>query len=419
MSMTMSTVTRGARYETGFWIAAYAYVTVMALGTVPSPLYGLYQQRDGFSDFTITLIFAAYSVGTAVSLFLAGHISDWYGRKTILIPGVALSALSAIVFLIWRSLPGLYTGRVLSGLSVGMVAAASTAYMTELHMKSRPGASLRRAQVGGTVANVGGLGLGALVAGLLAEYVTGPLTTTYVVFLVAFAVAVVALMLCPETCVRPVPLPHYRPQRISIPPAAKGQYAAAIGAAFIAFAGIGFFTGLAGTFLVGTLHRTSVALIGTTVFIVFAAAVVVQFATLTWRTKPILVTGMVTLLVGAALTVLAAWLSTPSLTAFLLGGVITGAGAGAMFKGSMATVIMIAEPANRAEAVAGLLLAGYVGLSVPVVGIGIALRDVTPKTTLLGFACVVAVLVVAAAPALLREPTTNSTSSGRTGVTHP
>jgi MFS family permease len=412
--MTTSIATRGVRYEMGFWIAAYVYVTVMALGTVPSPLYGLYQHRDGFSTFTITLIFAAYSVGTAVSLFLAGHISDWYGRKTILLPGVALSALSAIVFLVWRALPGLYVARILSGLSVGMVAAASTAYMTELHVKSRPEASLRRAQVGGTVANVGGLGLGALVAGLLAEYVSAPLTTTYIVFLVALAVAVAALLLCPETYARPVPLPHYRPQRISIPPAARGQYAAAILAAFIAFAGIGLFTGLAGTFLVGTLHRTSVALSGTTVFIAFAAAVFSQFATLTWRTKPILATGMVTLLVGAALTVLAAWLSTPSLTAFLLGGVITGAGAGAIFKGSMVTVIMIAEPANRAEAVAGLLLAGYVGLSLPVVGIGIALREVTPKTTLLGFACVVAVLIFAAAPALLRERRTSSLSSDGT-----
>src|SRR5579863_7153943 len=128
--MIMPTAARGARYETGFWTVAYVYVTVMALGTVPSPLYGLYRQRDGFSTFTITLVFAAYSVGTAVSLFLAGHISDWYGRKTVLVPGLALSGLSAVVFLSWRALPGLYVGRILSGLSVGMVAAASTAYMT-------------------------------------------------------------------------------------------------------------------------------------------------------------------------------------------------------------------------------------------------------------------------------------------------
>src|SRR5579859_5656413 len=131
-------------YEVGFWVVLFALLAVMALGTVPSPLYGLYQRRDGFSTFTITLIFAAYSAGTALSLFLAGSVSDWYGRKMVLIPGLLLSAVSAVVFLVWRDLPGLYLGRVLSGISVGAVAAAATAYATELHIKSHPGGSIRR-----------------------------------------------------------------------------------------------------------------------------------------------------------------------------------------------------------------------------------------------------------------------------------
>src|SRR4029077_18521516 len=124
------------RYELGFWVVLFALLAVMALGTAPSPLYGLYQRRDGFSTFTITLIFAAYSAGTVVSLFLAGSVSDWYGRKTVLIPGVLLSAVSAVVFLVWRDLPGLYLGRILTGVSVGVVSAAATAYETELHMRS-------------------------------------------------------------------------------------------------------------------------------------------------------------------------------------------------------------------------------------------------------------------------------------------
>jgi len=385
-------------------VVLFAYLVVMALGTVPSPLYGLYRERDGFSTFTITLIFGAYSLGTAVSLFLAGHVSDWYGRKVTLVPGIALSVLSAIVFLVWRSLPGLYVGRLLSGLSVGVVSAAATAYETELHLKSRPGASLRRAQVAGTTANLGGLGLGALVAGLLSEYVSGPLSTVYVVFLVVCGLGNAAVAACPETLTRPDPLPRYRPQRISIPPSARAQYLAALVGGFIAFAGVGLFTGLAGTFVVGTLHRTSLALIGTTVFLVFAAAVVIQFLSLTWPTRTILASGTATLLLGVGVTVLAAWLSTPSLVAFLIGGALTGAGGGAIFKGSMGTVIMLAEPASRAEAVAGLLLAGYLGLSVPVIGVGIALQHVSTKSTLLGFAIVVAVGIAAAAPTLLRAP---------------
>jgi hypothetical protein len=80
-----------------------------------------------------------------------------------------------------------------------------------------------------------------------------------------------------------------------------------------------------------------------------------------------------------------------------------GAGAGAIFKGSLGTVIAISEPADRAQSVAGLLLSGYLRLSLPVIGTGVALWQASVKTTLLGFAIVVAFIIVAAAPALLRS----------------
>ena len=395
-------VARHSRYEAGFWIVLFAYLAVMALGTATSPLYGLYRERDGFSTFTITLIFAAYSAGTVLALLFAGSLSDWYGRKTVLIPGVLLGAGSACVFLVWRDLPGLYLGRVLCGLSVGVVSAAATAHATELHIKSRPHDSIRRAQIAASTVNLAGFGIGALLAGLLAQYVFAPLATTYVVFLCAFGLAVVGLLGCPETVDRPESRPHYRVQRIRAPSAAKKQYFACLVGAFIAISGTGLFSGLAGTFLVGTLHQTSIALAGVSIFIVFAAAVGVQFLTISWSTPRLLSTGFVTMLIGLTLVVLSAWLATPSLTAFLLGGAVVGAGAGAIFKGSLGTVIAISEPAERAQSVAGLLLAGYLGLSLPVIGMGIALRQTSVKATLLGFAVVVALIMVAAAPSLLR-----------------
>jgi hypothetical protein len=77
-------------------------------------------------------------------------------------------------------------------------------------------------------------------------------------------------------------------------------------------------------------------------------------------------------------------------------------GSGALFKGSLGTMMMIADPDHRAETLAGLLLAGYLGLSVPAIGMGVALRQVSPEVTLLGFSLVVAAARVAAAPVLLR-----------------
>ena len=125
------------RHGVGFWIVGYAFLVTMAFSTVPAPLYVLYQARDHFGSFMVTVIFAAYAVGVVASLFLAGHISDWHGRRRILAIAMAVNMLSGVVFLAWPSVPGLIVGRVVSGISIGMLTATATAYLSELD--ARPG----------------------------------------------------------------------------------------------------------------------------------------------------------------------------------------------------------------------------------------------------------------------------------------
>ncbi len=156
---------------------AAAFLIAMAFSTVPTPLYPLYVARDGFSTFTVTIVFAVYAVGVVISLLLAGHVSDWVGRKKILIPALGLELVAAVLFLTGTSLPVLLGARFVTGLGVGMITATATAYLHELHAAHRPGASRQRFEVISTAANTGGLGAGALVAGLLSTYVVSPLRT--------------------------------------------------------------------------------------------------------------------------------------------------------------------------------------------------------------------------------------------------
>ena len=64
------------------------------------------------------------------------------------------------------------------------------------------------------------------------------------------------------------------------------------------------------------------------------------------------------------------WLPSPSFGVFLAGDLVAGAGAGLMFKGAIGTVSEISLPERRAEALAGLFLAAYLGLAGPVIGLG-------------------------------------------------
>src|ERR1700751_6210750 len=96
---------RGSRrHRRGFWVVAFAFLAVMALATVPSPLYGLYRARDHFSLFTVTVAFAVYAVGVIGALLLGGHLSDLYGRRRLLLPSIGIAIASAVVFIVSKSL---------------------------------------------------------------------------------------------------------------------------------------------------------------------------------------------------------------------------------------------------------------------------------------------------------------------------
>jgi MFS family permease len=347
----------------------------------------------------VTIIFSVYALGVAASLFLAGHVSDWLGRRRILLLAVPVNMAAGLLFLFWPAVPGLIIGRVISGVSIGMITATSTAYLSELHAAARPGAARTRAEIVATAAGLGGIGLGPLVAGFLAQYAGAPLQLPYLVFEALMLVGCLALAVMPETVRPPEPRPGYRPQRVSVPSASRSAYFAAALAAAAAFALLGLFTSLAPGLIAGTLHDTSHALAGLAAFVVFGAAALAQIVISRATLRVQLGTGLGLLALGLALVTAAVW--HPSLALLLIGGALAGAGAGAVFKGSMATVLDIAPAHARGEALAGLFLAAYIGLAVPVLGLGLATQSFSARTALLGFSAVLAVVIVLVARRLL------------------
>jgi MFS family permease len=368
----------------------------MAFTTVPTPLWSLYAQRDRLSSFTITIVFAVYALAVALSLFFVGHLSDWYGRRRVLMPALALQILAGTMFLLWPALPGLLLARVLSGLGIGAVTATATAWLSELS-----GSGGRRAQTVATGANLGGLGLGGLIAGFLAQWASPALRVPFVVLTAALLLAAVALLVAPETRDRPSPRPRYRPQRVSVPARSRGRFfAAALGAA-ITFAVFGLLTSLAPSFLARTLHQPSHALAGAVSFAVFATAALAQTLTASRTTQQLLVAAVPMLLAGLGLLTIALWLPSPSFGVFLAGDIVVGAGAGLMFKGAIATVVEISSQEHRAEALAGLFLACYLGLAGPVIGLGALTQVASTRVSMLVFAGLLALGILAAAPSLL------------------
>jgi MFS family permease len=387
------------RQRSGFWAVAFAFLIVMASATLPSPLYGLYRTRDNLSAFTVTVIYAIYAGGTIAALLSVRFVAARIGRRGVMLGAVATMMAAAGLLAAWKTLPGLLVGRFITGVAVGLVAGTAITYLIELRARANPSASPIRARNIGTAISVGALGVSPLIAGCLAEWVKHPLTLPYLLWVALGAIALLGLATAPETGTR-APAASAESQASRSSRSARILVPAA-GATLAAFSANGLFAGLSGLFLATTLHHPSHALSGATLFLVFSSGVAAQLATNGLPASRVLVLGTISMLIGLVLLVTAVRLSTPSIVLFLLSGALIGAGAGAVFKGTTGLVLEATAPENRLAVTSDLLIALFVGLSIPVIGAGVALdRGASAPDTVLGFAIVVG-LGVAGAGALL------------------
>ena len=391
---------RTSRAGSGFWFVAFAFLIVMAVATLPSPLYGLYRTRDHLSALTITVVFAIFAARTIATLQRDSAVTARIGRRGMMLSAVVMMMVAMGVLAAWKDLPGLLIGRALTGVAVGLAAGPAITYLVELRLRADPHASVVRARTIGTSVNVGALGVGPLIAGCLAQWVSQPLTVPYLVFVALGVVALVGLWVAPETGAparggqRDQPAGPRRKVRLPVP-AAAGTLAA--------FAANGLFAGLSGLFLATTLHHPSHALSGAALFLFFSCGVASQLATAGLQASRVLALGTISMLAGLALLVVSVRLSTPSLALFLIAGALIGAGSGAVFKGTTGIVLEASPPESRVAMTSDLLIALYVGLAVPVIGAGVALGlGASAPGTVLGFAILVGLGVAVSGWALLR-----------------
>ncbi len=381
---------------------AFAFLIVMAVATLPSPLYGLYRTRDHLSALTITVVFAIFAAGTIATLQRDSSITARIGRRGMMLGAVAMMMVAMGVLAAWKDLPGLLIGRLLTGVAVGLAAGPAITYLVELRLRADPNASAVRARTIGTSVNVGALGVGPLIAGCLAQWARWPLTLPYLVFVALGAVALAGLWAAPETgapasraATENQPAGSRRPVRLPVPAAA---------ATLAGFSANGLFAGLSGLFLAITFHRPSLALAGASLFLLFSCGVASQLATARLQASRVLALGTISMLVGLVLLVVSVRLSTPSLALFLIGGALIGAGSGAVFKGTTGIVLEASPPESRVAMTSALLIALYVGLSVPVIGAGVALSlGASAPDTVLGFAILVGLGVAVSGWALVRR----------------
>jgi MFS family permease len=369
-----------------------AMIAVLFAGsTALTPLYIIYKQQFGFSQITLTLTYAVYVVGNLAALLVFGGASDVVGRRPAALAAMGVAIVSGLVFLFAENVLSLDIARILSGLGIGIGAGTGTAWIAEL----LPNADKSRASVIATSTNFLGLGFGALVSGLLAQYEPWPLRLVFIVFLVALVVVTILVWRTPETIAKPggVNQISMRPQ-LSIPQEIRARFVAPAVTGFGAMALVGFYAALAPSILAQQLQETNHAVAGALFFeLAIVAAVSIVVLKQVQSSKVML--AALALMVPSVLLVVAAQMLA-SMVLMIAATACCGVVAALGYRGGLQVVNEIAPDDRRAEVVSSFFVCCFVGNALPVIGIGIVSTYASPIAASLAFAAMIILFAVVA-----------------------
>lgn len=377
-----------------FTVSVVAFLTTMAAAGAPSVLLARYQSRWHFPDGALSVAFAIYALVLVVILLTCGSVSDRFGRRRVAIGSLVLSAAAAILFLSARGIVTLIVARAIQGAATGIGTTVFSASVVEL-------ASVRRrrtAEVLVSITTAGGLGIGVVLAGAAARFAGDP---TLVVFGSAFVIVVAAALLllgAPETAPpqrRGVPAGLSRRLRVG---SAVGAELWRIGPGMVGiWMSAGLILGLGSSLARASLHVgdsfiaswvvAAQPLTATICMIVLAPLISARRA---------LVAGLFAALVGVGIEGAAFIIGSPALV--LGGAIVTGVGFGAVFSGTLRSLLPLVRGEERAGFFAVFYLIGYVAYGGSAIAAGIVSDALGLQAAAMLYAAATMVVVAAAIP---------------------
>ncbi|GAA4859680.1 MFS transporter [Pseudonocardia benzenivorans] len=191
-----------------------------------TPLLSMYRDTGGYSVAVVDAFLGAYVVGLVPTLLLAGRAVARWGRRPSMVAGTVASLVASVLLAVGAEGPvWIFAGRFATGTAVAIAMAVGSTWVKELseppYDDAPAGTGARRAALALTL----GFGLGAGVAGVLAQWGPWPMELPYVVHVVLTAAVLPLLVRVPETVPggtrRPAPIAravrHPRFLRVVVP----------------------------------------------------------------------------------------------------------------------------------------------------------------------------------------------------------
>jgi MFS family permease len=341
-------------------LLASLIVSLLAASGAPTPLYDIYQQRWGFSPVTTTVVFGVYALAVLASLLTRGRLSDYTGRRPVLLAALAVQAASLVVFATADGVGALMIARVVQGLSTGAALGAIGAGMLDI---DRERGALANAMSPGL-----GTGSGALLSALFVQFLPAPTHLIYLALIAVIAVQAAGVALLRETVTTSrVPASALVPE-VRLPRSVRGPVLAAAPVLFAVWALAGLYGALGPSLVRALTGSASVVLGGVSLTVLTAPAVAAVYLLRKAPARAVMLTGIAALVAGVAITLVA--LGTGSAWLFFAGTAVSGVGFGSGFQGGIRTVVPAAAPHERAGVLSLLFTVSYLGMGVPAVAAG-------------------------------------------------
>ncbi|MGM4893007.1 MFS transporter [Tardiphaga sp. 839_C3_N1_4] len=345
---------------TAFSFAGAALVA--ASSSAVTPLYRLYQQSMHLSPLMITLVFAVYAISLLAALLTVGGLSDYVGRRPVILGGLLLNAIAMVLFSYASDVEQLILARAVQGLCVGTATTALGAAILDTDRKRGP--------LLNSVTAFLGLMVGALGAAALVTFAPDPLHLVYEVLFALTAVMIVLLFVMPETVSRKSgALASLRPH-VRVPAQSRAALLRVAPATVATWALGGFSLSLMPTVVATTMGVSAPWVGGVVVATLMLAAALTVAALRQLPAQRLLVIGTAALSLGVLVSLLGIWQH--SVAMLFAGSVIAGFGFGASFAGSLSTLLPTAEAHQRAGLLAAFYVLSYLAFSLPALAAGVA-----------------------------------------------
>ena len=351
---------------TAFWFLAGTLGLLLFASSAPSPLYIVWQGEWGFSEITLTSVFAVYALALLATLLTAGSVSDYAGRRPTLLIALAIEMAGMLVFAEARGVGWLFAARILQGIGTGIAMGTISAALLDLQPERSP----RLGALLGVVAPLSGLAAGALGAGLLVQYAPDPTRLVYWLLPGGFAVTVVGAAAIPETVPSRRRWAGSLQPRLAVPGSLRTAFIATIPCLTATWALGGLVLSL-GPSLTATVLGVDSHVVGALpIFIMAGVSAVASIRLRDAHARATARGGLAGLIAGVAVALVA--IADDSIALFLVGAAIAGVGFGPAFAGAFRALSNRAPADQRAALVSSILAVSYLAFSLPAIAAGAA-----------------------------------------------